>query len=229
VTVGAVIVALITLGLVAWQIRLAKKALKASTDALDLAKDELRVTRESNDLVREDLEFSRKQSTYLNRAARLVVSAHDRDNDVSHVTPRNSERKGSFYQTLLLTNDGDKTARDATILLWIPSEFDPVENYDYKHPDRVFGEYGFKYIANVGDESGKRYWHMAYDVPFPIYPGAPPRIVNRFTLWAAVPTTDFILWRITYDDGITPPQKLPPGRLGVTTIISHRPPASPTI
>lgn len=214
----AVAVALVTLFFVWRQICLAKKALKLTKEALDLAVEELRITKESNDLVREDLAFSRTQTEYLNRHAELFVSARYRDIDVHQITVPNENGKGLTHHRLFLSNDGLKTARDATLLLWIPTEFDPIDKYDLKHPDQRFGAFGFKYIANVEVENKKRYWHMTYDVPFPIYPGAPSRLVVEFRLWVPVPTADFILWRATYDDGIAPPLNQPHGRIGVTTI-----------
>lgn len=153
--------------------------------------------------------------------ARLFLGSHYRDSNVHHITTPNQSGKGMVYQSLFVFNDGDRAVRDATLLLWIPLAFDPIENYDWKHPDQRFGAFGFKYVANVPLEHEKRYWHMTYDIPFPIYPNAPPRLLLRFPLWIPVPMTDYILWRIYYDDGVTPPQDAPPGRLGVTTMLKQ--------
>jgi hypothetical protein len=153
--------------------------------------------------------------------AKLLVGSHYRDSRVHHITTANSTGKGMVYQSLFVFNDGEKAVRDATLLLWIPMQFDPVENFDWKHPDERFGTFGFKYVANVPYEGGKRYWHMTYDIPFPIYPKAPPRLILRFPLWVPVPTTDDVLWRIYYDGGVTPTEEEPSGRLGVTTMPKH--------
>ncbi len=153
--------------------------------------------------------------------ARLFVGSHYRDSNVHHITTPNGSGKGMVHQSLFLFNDGERPVRDATLLLWIPMKFDPIENFDWKHPDQRFGAFGFKYVANVPFDDGRRYWHMTYDIPFPIYPKAPPRLLLRFPLWVPVPTTDYILWRIYYDDGVTPPQEESPGRLGVTTMLKR--------
>jgi hypothetical protein len=150
--------------------------------------------------------------------ARLFVGSHYRDSHVHHITTANSGGKGMVHQSLFVFNNGERAVRDATLLLWIPMRFDPVENFDWKHPDERFGAFGFKYVANVPYEDGKRYWHMTYDIPFPIYPKAPPRLFLRFPLWIPVPTTDHILWRIYYDDRVTPPEEEAAGRLEVTTM-----------
>jgi Ca2+/Na+ antiporter len=150
--------------------------------------------------------------------AKLFVGSHYRDSHVHHITAANSGGKGMAHQSLFVFNNGERAVRDATLLLWIPMRFDRVESFDWKHPDQRFGAFGFKYVANAPNEDGKRYWQMTYDIPFPIYPKAPPRLVLRFPLWVPVPTTDYILWRIYYDDGVAPPEEEPAGRLGVTTM-----------
>lgn len=207
----SIVVAVVSLRKVGEQTALANESLQKTID-------QLKLSRASNDLVKQDLEFSRTQIDYLTREAKLVVSGHMGMPDVHAITIPNQKGRGRVYVRLNLENVGKKTARDATLLLWIPMEFHPVEDFDWHNPGEHFGKFGLKYVAGRRDENGKGYFHMAYDVPFPIYPKAPPRLLLDIELWAPVPTTDYILWRVTYDDGVTPPEDEQPGRLGITTI-----------
>jgi hypothetical protein len=66
--------------------------------------------------------------------ARLFVGSHYRDSHVHHITTANEDGKGMVHQSLFVFNDGERAVRDATLLLWIPMKFDPVEHFDWKHP-----------------------------------------------------------------------------------------------
>jgi hypothetical protein len=215
-----VLASLIATGLIAlFTVKIRRQRRSALANApLNLVREPLVTAPRLDDRPGEETQPPPVEANPVAPVAKLFVGSHYRDSRVHHITTANSGGKGMVHQSLFVFNNGERAVRDATLLLWIPMRFDPVENFDWKHPDERFGAFGFKYVANVPYEDGKRYWHMTYDIPFPIYPKAPPRLLLRFPLWVPVPTTDYILWRIYCDDGVTPTEEEPAGRLGVTTM-----------
>ena len=113
---------------------------------------------------------------------------------------------------LWLYNEGDRTARDATIFLWLPWPEWRVPGWNgILNPETYFKDQGFRTIANVPLD-GRRYWHVAFDVPFPTYPGV-ERLAHTFQVVVPIGFKGDVLWRVGYDDGIEPPQSNPEGRL----------------
>ncbi len=202
---AAMIIAIFTLMGVGYQIFIANRTLDKTTE-------ELALTRQSNEFIKQDLEYSRTQATFVSQKARLSLH-HDRRR-INHVVSFVDKDKSSVNLEirLWLFNDGDRTARDATMFLWLPWPDWKVPEWDGKvRPDVFFTAQGLKTIANV-EVDGKRYWHVSVDLGFPTYPGV-ERMAHSFIALVPVPYEGDMLWRIGYDDGIEPPADAPPARM----------------
>lgn len=111
---------------------------------------------------------------------------------------------------LWLFNTGEKTATTARIFLWLPREW-RFRGWDGKGVPRESCEnQGFRLIGpDWLDEA--RYWNVSVDVSTPTYPGI-EHLAHSFEVIVPVNSEHAFLWRVGYDDGITPPQHEPPGR-----------------
>lgn len=178
---------------------------------LNKVNKQLRLNRESNDAVLEDLEYSRKQVAYISRKAKLELCHNRQRIEFKVDLVRDDVVESTTEINLWLFNDGDNTARDCTLFLWLPAKW-KVPNWNgILNPAEPFKAQGLKVIANVPLD-GKRYWYVAVDVPFPTYPGM-ARIAHKFEAVLPVGFEGDMLWRIGYDDGIAPPANEPEGRL----------------
>lgn len=161
---------------------------------------QLILNRESNDAVLEDLGYSRKQAAYISRKAKLELW-HNRQRVPFKVDLVSDDRVESTVNiNLWLFNEGDNTARDCTLFLWLPSEWKVPGWNGIVNPGMAFGIQGLKAIARVPLD-GKHYWYVAVDVASPTYPGM-PRIAHAFEAILPVGFEGDMLWRIGYDDGI---------------------------
>jgi hypothetical protein len=209
---GGVIVALIALAVAVITLTRVNKQIVLANQALNQAVEELQVTRESNNLVRQDLEFSRTQAFFVSRRAKLALSHNQKR--IEHVTSQFGTEQPEIGITvrLWMFNDGDVTARDATLFLWLPWPEWGVPEWDGIHnPEKPFAAQGLRAIANVRIGT-KPYWHVSADIPFPTYPGV-ERLALTFQAILPLPYKGDLLWRIGYDDGIQPPASEPEGRL----------------
>jgi hypothetical protein len=184
-----------TLSRVYAQIRIAARSFR-------LAAKELALTRASNALVQQDLEFSREQVRYISRKAKLELWHNDKKGpDLYSSTESDDEIETGLR--LWLFNEGNNTARDAAIFLWLPRSW-RVPGWDgLHHPEQAFRAHGLTYIANV-ELYGKRWLHIVYDVPFPTYPHV-QRLALTFPVIVPVGFNGRMLWRVGFDDGIEPP------------------------
>lgn len=192
----AVIVAVVT-------VRKINEQLKRADEQLDLARRELK-------LVEADLAYSRQQADYISRRAKLRLF-HNRQRIESLYMQTEQTEELQCEIRLWLFNDGNNTARDASIFLWLPKGW-KVPGWDGIHnPEGYFAQQGLKAIANVPVGSD-RYWHVVADVPFPTYPGV-ERLALSFQAVVRVGFDGQVLWRVGFDDGIEPPYSEPEGRL----------------
>lgn len=187
--IAAGIIALATLAAVVYQIWLGRQELKA---------------------VRDDLELSRKQLSYIERRAKLKLRVSDSDVSSMHWISDDDEVEGTVR--LWLHNDGDNTARTASLILGMPEAWKPP-GWDGIHDAAPhFEAQGLKLISNRPTESGGRCWYVTAEVGSPIYPGM---VVLAKEFKMVLPQGFFgdLLWRVGYDDGVEPPRGKPSGRL----------------
>lgn len=206
----ALIVAIITLTRVNRQIAIAN-------ETLTQAKAELKLAQDSNELLTQDLGFSRTQAAFVARRAKLALG-HDRHRVGRRIgSVDTGEPETQIPVSLWIFNDGDMTARDCTIFLWLPWPEWKVPGWDgVLNPEKPFATQGLKVIANVKVDD-RRYWHVSADVPFPTYPSV-ERLALTFQAVLPLPYEGDLLWRIGYDDGMQPPINEPQGRLRFQTI-----------
>jgi hypothetical protein len=113
---------------------------------------------------------------------------------------------------LWLYNSGNKTARDAKLFLWLPWPDWKVPDWDGRiNPKDFFATQGLQVIKNEEIDK-RRYWHATVDLSSPSYPGV-SYIAHTFRVVSPLPYDGEMLWRIGYDDGITPAAELPPARM----------------
>jgi hypothetical protein len=191
----AAIIAAVTLVFVCVQIYLA-------TEALKVARDEFK-------LVREDLDYTKQQTAIINRRADLLLSHKSRHATVLEILGMvgPGAHETLLWIDLVLSNSGDKTARDAVLYLWIPS---PWRRVPWSTIRGIGGWKDFTTIGNVEIDSVP-YEHVSIDVDSPTYPGV-ERVAYSFVAFVPKDSRD-VLWRVAYDDGITPSQTEPSGRL----------------
>jgi hypothetical protein len=202
--IAAAVVALLTLAAVGWQIWLAAEALRQAQKELVAAETQLKVTEQSNALVLEELEYSRTQAQDVRRKAKLSLWNNRHRIGAYYLVVTSEEQVEEITVNLWLYNEGERTARDATIFLWLPWPEWKVPDWNgISNPVEPFAEQGFRVIANV-PLNNRRYWNVAVDVPFPTYPRV-ERLALTFKMQVPVPFDGSVLWRVGYDDGIEPP------------------------
>lgn len=198
-------IGLVTLAAVGYQIRLARKALKATNDTLDLAREELTATKEtldatrnSNELVQESLRYAREQSDVLARRATLwLFSAFDIAGLAAPFgQPANIHRR-TFHVANYLTDGKGKSAHGASIVLLFPPgivpSFESVEIRD---------QFGWQQIADW-DDGGVRWQQWQGTLSDAFFPGA-LKAVFRLGLRHIGHVQHTMRWRLVYDDGLTP-------------------------
>jgi len=210
--ITAAVVALLTLAAVGWQIWLAAEALRQAQKELVAAEHQLKVTEQSNALVLEELGYSRTQAQDVRRKAKLSLWNNRHRIESYHLVVNGDEERQTITVNLWLFNEGERTARDATIFLWLPWPEWSIPYWNgFSNPVEPFAEQGFRVIANV-PVNGRKYWNVAVDVPFPTYPHV-ERLALTFEMVVPVPYSGSVLWRVGYDDGIEPPPSEPERQL----------------
>lgn len=197
----AALAALITLACVAWQIALAKDALKlakhelkATNDTLGLAKTELDLatqgldeTRRSNEMVKESLEYTRSQAKEFSKRARLEAFTL---NPIVGNYPRNQ----TLYSQFFIVNRGDRGATNAVFRLLMPPGVGFGPAYQFKKEWRI--------LPNWNDGTHV-YEVLERDIQQPL----PPKCVVQFTVMELMLVGDWKvepLYQLMYDDGVTP-------------------------
>lgn len=188
----AALIAAVTLVFVCVQIYLA-------TEALKLAKKEF-------DAVREDLEYTKQQTAIINR--RAILDLRNKRQRIMTLDSLSTKPRGPEMEIVLsLFNSGRRTARDASIFLWLPVSWE-VPGWDTML-DRAQG----LRLVDWTRIDGQSYRHFRFDCPSPVYPEI-ETIVHTFSVVAHHESEeDELLWRVAYDDGITPEQNESYGRL----------------
>lgn len=208
---SAVVIALITMVVAVVTLLGVLRQIKVANDNLTLSQLELQTTRESNELVRQDLQFSRTQADFVSRKATL--SLHQNEQRIEHAVKQFRSREPYVHApiSLWIFNDGNKTARDAKVSLWLPYPEWKVSDWDGIHNPKVpFAAQGLTSIKNVEIER-KRHWLVTVDLSSPTYPNV-PYIAHTFMAVLPLPYEGDLLWQIGYDDGIAPDSE-PYGRI----------------
>ncbi len=176
---------------------------RISESALETAKRELK-------LVSDDLEFSKQQVAYLNRHASLSLRFDSGFEQTNYVDASQQVDDGATRRwvtaRLFLHNNGDKTARDASVILLIPPECRPYAWFgqQFPNPTEWYRRFGYHFVKNEEFEEGRRD-RVLFQASTPIYAGLPSQIAD---LTLVVPTLEKwssdIRWQIACDDGTTP-------------------------
>jgi hypothetical protein len=128
---------------------------------------------------------------------------------MNYVRPRVSEGLRVIPVRLFVRNDGKKTARDASVILFIPEEFRPAQlsGQRYNNPEDWYSALGIQFVKNEEVEGARRD-HVRFSIPWPVFPGE-PIFVKELNLFVpgSVLLTSNLFWRIVCDDGATPRDK----------------------
>lgn len=112
---------------------------------------------------------------------------------------------------LWLFNSGNRTARDASVFLFLPDSW-RVPGWEGALIERKFFEHQGLKIIGPATIDGKRYWHVSAHVTSPTYPGI-ENLAHSFIALVPADSKADVLWRVGCDDGVNPPQNEPEGRL----------------
>jgi len=197
---GATLVAALVAALVSiilW--RKAKEQIDLATKALKTAQDEL-------ELVKTDLEFSKQQVAYLNRKALLSLKFDSGFEEMNYTQTMQGGGHRWVDVRLFVHNEGTRTARDATLILFVPEECRPDTWYGQAmpNPEEWYKRNLYRFEKNL-EINKRRYDRILHQVAMPVYPGLPNQV---FDLRLVPPGTgewsSELLWQIVYDDGKSP-------------------------
>ena len=102
------------------------------------------------------------------------------------------------------------------LLLWFPKGWRVPDWDGLTNPGPAFAAQGMTVVANVpiGTE---RFERVTADIPAPTYPSI-ERLALSFTAILPVDFDGHLLWRVVWDDGVSPPLSEPEGRLWFQTV-----------
>jgi hypothetical protein len=181
------------LDLTSQELELAKASLNLTTKELDLTNETLLATQESSRLVQESLTYAREQSERLQRSSDLHFYA---DLVVEGApTPAVARTNPSLTLKTYLANYGSKSADGAVVQLLFPPG---LSLYLTHQTVSDWGDLGFWWDGMIR----RKHWERRLTQKF--YPGT-LQYAFDVPIWHSERPADGILWRVLYDDGVTPP------------------------
>jgi hypothetical protein len=205
-------VAIVTMGGVAFQIALAngaldlaRKELAATNETLKLARQELDatnsalvVTQASNTLVEESLRYAREQSAYIARKAELHLFSNFLVRGVPPAANMMEHTRLTFYVANYLTNQQGRSARNPSVQLLFPPGLDIYPRAALSLPDDLP-------VTELPDwYDGTTQWKQ-YEARLDgtFFPGTLQSAFDLLLLHTKELSSG-VLWRLLYDDGVTP-------------------------